>query len=345
LRVALDAQLTVGTATGIGEYVRGLGPALRARGIDLLPLQASGVDPWRFDRRVLWDQILLPLEALRAHPDLLHCTSGTAPLVPLGMPVVVTVHDLAWHRVQQHTRWYAQRYFRDAMTARYRHARALIADSRFSRDELVECAGVDPARVSVAYLGVDPAFAAIVRRPDRSSVTILAVGTVERRKSLATAIEAIAAVPDARLVSVGPSTPYERECRTLAAELGIADRVRFRGYVSREELLRLYATATLAVAPSLYEGFGYAAAQALCAGIPLLASDAASHPEIAVGGAPLLPAGDVAAWSAALETTLAAIEAAEARAASVRPSAAARFTWDACARATIAAYGDALVNK
>lgn len=338
MRVALDAQLTVGTATGIGEYVRGLSPALRACGIDLQTLRAPGLDPWRFDRRVLWDQVFLPVAALRAHPDLLHCASGTAPLAPLGMPVVITVHDLAWHRVQQHTKFYARRYFRDAMAKCYRRARALIADSHFSRGELIECAGVDPARVSVAYLGVDPAFAALARRPERSRATILAVGTVERRKSLATAIEALAAVPGAHLVSVGPTTPYERECRERADDLGVADRVHFRGYVSREELLSLYATATLALAPSLYEGFGYAAAQALCAGIPLIASDAASHPEIVAGGAPLVPGGDVPAWREALGATLDGIDAAEARAASVRASAAARFAWAACARATVAAY-------
>ncbi len=342
MNVALDAQLTVGTATGIGEYVRGLAPALRDCGLGVQMLQASRLDPWRFDRRVLWDQVLLPLAALRARPDVLHCASSTMPVVPVGVPVVTTVHDVAWHRVQAHTRPYARFYFRDVMERRYRAARAIVTDSVFSRSELIECVRVDAARVFVAYLGVDPSFGAVERRPERGRPLILCVGTVERRKALGVAIEALAGIPDACLVSVGPSTPYEDECRARAAALGIADRVRFRGYVPRAELLGLYASATLAIAPSSYEGFGYAAAQALCAGVPLLASDAASHPEIVANALPLVPSADVAAWRAAIETTLDDIEAAELRAAAVRAAATARFTWDACARATLVAYERAL---
>lgn len=342
MRVALDAHLAVGTATGIGEYVQGLVPALRTCGVDVVVLQAPRLDPWRFDRRLLWDQVLLPLSAARAHADLLHCTSGTMPILAPRIPAVVTVHDVAWHRVQQHTRGYARFYFRDVAARLYRSARAILTDSVFSRDELTACVGVDPARVFVAYLGVDPAFGSLVRRPAPGPPTILAVGTVERRKALGVVIEALAALPDARLVSVGPTTPYEQECRELARRLGVVERVEFRGYVTREELLTLYATATCAVAPSNYEGFGYAAAQALCAGIPLLASDAAAHPEVVAGGAPLVPAGNVGAWREGLMRLLEEIEAAEIRAASFRPAAVGRFTWAACARATIGAYAYAL---
>ena len=85
MRVALDAQLTVGTATGIGEYVRGLAPALRRAGLDVVELCEPRLDPWRFDRRVIWDQLVLPRRARAAHADLLHCAAGTIPLRP-GLP-------------------------------------------------------------------------------------------------------------------------------------------------------------------------------------------------------------------------------------------------------------------
>jgi alpha-1,3-rhamnosyl/mannosyltransferase len=258
------------------------------------------------------------------------------------MTNVVTIHDAAWLRVQQHTRRYARWYFGDAMARRSRSARAIVTDSIFSRNELIELTGVDSSRVFVAYLGVDSSFAEIVRQPNRSRPSILAVGTVERRKALGVVIEALAEIPEVRLVSVGPTTSYEQECRELARRLGVEDRVDFRGYVSREELLVLYATATLAVAPSLYEGFGYAAAQALCSGIPLLASDAASHPEIVASALPLVASADARAWQAAITACLDDSEAAETRAAAIRAAAAARFTWEACARATIAAYEFAL---
>lgn len=338
MRVALDAQLTVGTATGIGEYVRGLAPALAALGTDVCVLRAPRLDPWRFDRRVLWDQFLFPLRAARARPDVVHCAAGTLPLAPVRVPLVATVHDVAWLRVQQHAPRYARAYFGALTARRYRAARAILTDSAFTRDELLASIPLDPARVFAVHLGVGAEFGRLARRPADGPATILAVGTVEPRKALATVIEALPAVPAARLVSVGPPTPYVEECRARAAALGVADRVEFAGYVSRDELLRRYAEAAVAVAPSRYEGFGYAAAQALCAGVPLLCSDAASHPEIADGDATVVPAGESAAWGEALRAVLAAPEQAEARAAAVRPRAVARFSWDACARGTLAAY-------
>ncbi len=227
MRVGLDAQLALGTATGIGEYVAGLVPALREAGVDAVELDDPHWDPWRFDRRVIWDQVLLPRAARRAGVELLHCSAGTMPLVR-GLPVVVTVHDLAWLRVQQHARLYARAYFGDFQTARYRGARRVVLDSHFTRDELLAYTRVDPARVDVVYLGVAADVAAVVRAPQDVPL-ILAVGTVERRKNLALLVRALAEVPQASLVSVGPLTPYSDECLALARELGVADRFELRG--------------------------------------------------------------------------------------------------------------------
>ena len=139
MRVGVDAQLVRGTATGIGEYVRGLVPALRARGIDVVELDFPALDPWRFDRRALWDQVLLPFAAARARVDVLHCAAGTMPPAATA-PIVVTVHDVAWLRVQSHARAYARAYFGAYMLARYRSAHGIVVDSAFSRDELLAVA-------------------------------------------------------------------------------------------------------------------------------------------------------------------------------------------------------------
>ncbi|MGH7682989.1 MAG: hypothetical protein ACREMT_01485, partial [Vulcanimicrobiaceae bacterium] len=111
MRVAIDAQQTVGTATGIGAYCRGLLAALPQAGIDAIALKATGFDPWRFDRRVIWDQVLLPLQAARSGARLLHCTSASVPLAS-PLPVVATIHDVAWLRgAQAHAPSYARWYF------------------------------------------------------------------------------------------------------------------------------------------------------------------------------------------------------------------------------------------
>ena len=334
MKVALDAQLSVGSATGIGEYVRGLEAALREEGADVVALCEPRLDPWRFDRRLLWDQVLLPRRARRSGAELLHCASGTMPL-RCPLPSVVTVHDVAWLRVQHHTRWYARRYFGPFSLARYRHAAAIITDSVFSRDELLDVLpALDPARVHAIYPGVASAFGGVVRQPDRR--TILVVGSVEPRKNLAHLVRLLPRLPQARVVSVGPATPYLQACRRVAEDLGVAARFEFHGYVTREALMALYASAAVAAVPSFYEGFGYAAAQALCAGLPCVVSDRASLPEVAGDDAPVLPLEDEDGWSEALARALAGND--DAHAASARARCAGRFSWAQAAHTTRSVY-------
>lgn len=338
MRIGLDAQLTVGTATGIGEYVRGLAVALREAGADLVELREPQLDPWRFDRRVVWDQVLLPQRARAAAVDVLHCASGTVPLTA-AMPVVVTVHDVAWLRVQEHTKPYARYYFGAFSLERYKKAAAIAVDSHFSRRELLELVPqIDPRIVSVVYPGVAGDFCTVERRGGDGR-TILVVGTVERRKNLELIVDALRRLPGARIVSVGPPTPYQDECAARAAELGVRDRVEFRGYVDRAELLSLYASAGVVAMPSRYEGFGYGAAQALCTGTPAIVSDRASLPEIAGGDATVLPIDDVDPWIEALRDALGGE--ADEHALGVREKSISRFAWSKSAHDMLRVYDGA----
>lgn len=334
MRVALDTQLAVGTATGIGEYASGLARALSSAGVDVVSLARPGLDPWRFDRRVIWDQLLLPAAAARTGASLLHCASGTMPL-RRPLPIVTTVHDLAWQRTQQHARWYARAYFGALALAQYRHASAIVADSAFSRSELLDLVpSVDPARVHVVHPGVSSAFASVRRSGDGR--TILAVGTVEPRKNLTFLIARLPKLPQARLVSIGPPTPYLAECRALAQRLGVAQRVEFRGYVPASEVLGFYERAAVAAVASTYEGFGYAVAQALCAGLPCIASDRASLPEVAASDAAVLPLEDAPGWEASLASALRGER--DAFAEGVRARSTERFAWSTAARAVAHVY-------
>ncbi|HEY1428817.1 MAG TPA: glycosyltransferase family 1 protein [Candidatus Tumulicola sp.] len=330
MRVAFDEQLAVGTATGIGEYAAGLAAALiRRANVDVIELREPKLDPWRFDRRIVWDQGLLPWRARHARADVLHCASGTMPWT-CGIPVIVTVHDVAWLRVQAHARAYARWYFGRFSLERYRHAAQIAVDSEFSRRELLEvCPQLDPARVAVVYPGVAADVCALRRQPpDRT--TILVVGTVERRKNLAALVRILPQLDGARIVSVGPATPYRDECAALATSLGVGERVEMRGYVARDELLGLYARCAVVAVPSLYEGFGYAAAQAACAGIPSVVSDRGSLPEVAGRMTPVLSPDDGEAWTAALQSALAGEY--DAVASAARAAAIERFSWDTAAQ-------------
>ena len=327
--VAIDTQLTIGTATGAGVYAGDLSSALEAAGTHVRALQAGWLDPWRFDRRVLWDQVLLPLAAMRSGAHVLHATAGTLPFVRT-LPTIVTVHDMAWLRVQGHTRAYARAYFGDAMRRAYRTAALVVVDSLFSRAEYAELAD-DPRPATVVYPGVDARFARTERRPDAQPF-VLVVGTLERRKNLVRAIHAVAAVPGLRLVAVGPFTAYANEARSAIEALGCSERVELRGYVDRATIDDLYARAACALVPSRYEGFGYAVAEARCAGVPFIAAHSSSLVEIAGAGATLVDPDDASGWIDALRALVRDRDAAERRAALDRPQAIARFSWAETAR-------------
>jgi glycosyltransferase involved in cell wall biosynthesis len=156
-------------------------------------------------------------------------------------------------------------------------------------------------------------------------------------------IRALTALPeDTGIISVGPSTPYREECERLADELGVGERIEWRGYVVREQLLELYATCALVAVPSRYEGFGYAAAQALCVGTPVIVSDASSLPEVVAGAAPIASADDEEEWSREIAIVLADPGGANMRAYAQREAAAARFSWRASADALCGVYETAL---
>lgn len=333
--VALDTQLSVGTATGAGVYQRDLAFALRAAQVDVRALSAPWLDPWRFDRRVLWDQVLLPLAAARSGATLLHASAGTMPFVRT-LPTVVTVHDLAWLRVQAHTSRYARAYFGDLQARAYRSTAAVICDSHFSAAEYREL--VDPqADPDVVYPGVDPRFAAIERTPDDAPFALV-TGTVEARKNLLVLIDALPDIPRLRIISAGPHTPYAGDVLARAAQRGVADRVELRGYVPRTELDRLYARATCALIPSRYEGFGYALAEALCSAVPAIAARSSSLIEVADGAVTLVDPDDTTGWVESIRTLLDARESAESHAKALRSKYITRFAWSSAAAATHAVY-------
>jgi glycosyltransferase involved in cell wall biosynthesis len=256
------------------------------------------------------------------------------------LPVVATVHDVAWLRVQSHAPAYARYYFGAFSIERYRTVRQIAVDSEFSRRELLRVLhGFDAERVHVVYPGVAADFCALQRSPGDGR-TILIVGTVERRKNLDALVRLLPELDGARIVSVGPETPYQSECADIARRLGVADRVEFRGYVARDELLSLYARCAVVAVPSHYEGFGYAAAQALCAGTPCVVSDRGALPEIVGGDAWIVPLEDAGGWAHALSATMRGE--ADARAASDRADAIARLSWHSSGRRMNEIYQAAL---
>ena len=325
IRVALETQFAVGTPTGLGVYSAGLAKALRARGdVEVVELRDDSFDLWRFDRRVYWDQVRAPALASRAKADLVHFTGGTLPM-RLTHPTVLTLHDLVWLRGVNRGRFYVRWYFGKFQPSIARRADVIVVDTNAAKADVVDGLGIDPAKVHVVGVGIDESFFSIVRRPSDPPF-VLCVGTVERRKDLVTAVEAIARIPDLRLVSAGPLTPYADEVLATAARLGVSNRVELRGFVDDATLRDLYARAAVFVFPSRYEGFGLPPLQALACGLPVVAARIAVTEEVLGDYAVFVEPGDSHSFAIALTSVIASQN--EYRATSARGHAQ-LYTWGA----------------
>ena len=262
-----------------------------------------------------------------------------AALEPLGIPfgIIATWQSYAQAReapLRSVPRFLWGRVTNKTAIEPYRRARVLFATSGFTRDELVKEFGVDPARIHVCYLGVDPGFFD-VPRPDapRPVRKLLFFGRVIPSKGVSDAIEALGRVAgqggppfELRLVGQG-----EHEwARGVAREQGILDRVSLRGPADDAELKRELAAADLAVLPSNFEAFGLAFAEAQAAGLPVVGFRAGSVPEVVADGATgwLAELGDLEGLAGCLRAALEDPDETFRRGRAARERVLAKFTWD-----------------
>jgi glycosyltransferase involved in cell wall biosynthesis len=170
----------------------------------------------------------------------------------------------------------------------------VITGSEFSRRQLARELGVRTDHISVVPYGIDAKFRPAPRRPDllaryglEGKTVILFLGGLKGRKNLFLLLEiwreVAAAQPDVRLVMAGGG-PLLDPLRTRARQLGVADRVGFTGYVPEAEKAAHYNLADVFLFPSALEGFGFSVGEAMSCGLPVVASDRGSIPEILVDG-------------------------------------------------------------
>lgn len=356
--VAVDLRALVPAPTGIGVYTRSMLLGLAERGAfsylgmahrpprDGAELAAAGIG---FEQQeaplgVLWQQLALPRRLARGDVDLFWSPLITLP-VRCPVPAVATVHDLtALLMPETHTlkvRWSLLPF----LVRSFERARRLVTISQATADDLAFQFPQCREKIRVVYPGIDPEFqpgapaeiAATRAELDAPEGYVLYVGTLEPRKNVGAVLDAWEALraQDPGLPPLVLAGPYgwgsERLARRIQRLAGAGGGVRSLGRIERSRLVRVFQAARVFVYPSLYEGFGFPAAEALACGVPVVASSSSSLPEV-VGDAGLLVApGD----SAALAMKIQSILQDPGREAEMReraPAQAARFRWDRAAR-------------
>lgn len=217
-----------------------------------------------------------------------------APLLALPRRSVVTVQDLIHFKVPSAFPLWRRRAAGVLLRRAVQGAGRVLVTSESTRRDLLERFPGCGSKVGVVPLGVSPFFAADVDAPSPERIGgpyLLCVGNRKPHKNLVAAVETLALLrgeaPELRLAVVGEVYRGWDEVLRRAGELGVRDRVVEVEGASDEELRALYAGCEALLFPSLYEGFGLPALEAMAAGAPVVASDRSSLPEV-MGDAGLL---------------------------------------------------------
>ncbi|UXI67954.1 glycosyltransferase [Tahibacter amnicola] len=298
---------------------------------------------------------LFKANASRLRDHVLHAPNFV--LMPFDGPAVATVHDISYLRYPQFHPRERVRFLERHLPPTLARADAVITDSAFVRDELVTVLGVDPAKLHVVPLGVDPSFRpreADALRPTlaRHGVVfegyLLVVATQEPRKNLERLVTAYAQLPatlraKVPLIVVGARGWLDAPLARVIEPLEQQGQVRRLGFVTDEDLPLLYAGALGFAFPSVYEGFGLPLLEAMASGVPVLTSNAACMPEVAGDVALRVDPFDVDAISAGLQRLVEdASWRAQARTQGIER--AAGYSWTRTVDATIAVYRAAAVR-
>ena len=359
LRVGIDGRAFGSPAAGVRRYVHQLVPALQRLG-EALEIVALGGDatlshglahvaePPHPPTNLGWTVVGLPAAAGRAGVDLIHAPAYTAPFLS-RLPIVVTIHDVSYER---HPEWYPYR--RDWLRRAFyrwsaKAAAQVLTDSMFSAAEIVAAYGIPADRITVAPLGVcgfDPLDAGMPVDLPAGVTTpfLLHVGDLHERRNLPMLVDALVearrhfgTAAAVSLVLAGVDRGVGDGLCAMAAEAGMPDAVVRLGIVEDRRLQTLYRAATALVYPSLYEGFGLPVLEAMASGTPVIASQAASIPEVLGDAGILLSPTDASAWTQAIVRVMND----EGLRISMRAAGLARaatFTWDRTARLTWDAY-------
>lgn len=381
MRIGIDLAPLTYTMTGIGVYVQQLVEAVSKESPELewhfpilseLPSRSffrwriaknlqketvARVTIWpewafRHNSRVQQRQVS-PQRLTSGRFDLFHVTNSQSQFDLFEMPYVITVHDLAWMRVPRHELPKPKVHGLDQLQNLIQNAAHVICDSECTRTDVLEFCNRHPEDVSTVLLAPRPGF--FLKPADKPSSTgtqkgnarpyFLAVSTIEPRKNFVRLVNAFAEVhrlcPEYKLLIAGAKRSAWPDVRDAIRKHNLADHVEVLGRISDEHVRELLWDATALVYPSLYEGFGLPALEAMACGTPVVCSAAGSLGEV-VGDAAIIV--DPLSVESIADGMAQMVSMGDGRDAMIRRSIehAARFSWKSTAAQTLAVYRNVL---
>lgn len=294
---------------GIGRYTRELARHL----IDCFPdnefrlfghpdMDVSFIEPkscWEFiavpgpDNRPFWETFSLKAAVNSQNPDVFHNPDYTVP-AGIKCPSTVTVHDLSFKYFPVGVSLKAKTIYNLLTPQSLRKSDLVIADSHYTKDEIIRAGWKEENKVRVIHLAVNQDFFdppsddqlnSFLKKHQLDKGYILYLGAIDKRKNLIGLVQAYSElrakhtdIP--RFVIAGEDIGSESELMEWVHRLGLDNSVKRIGYIPPEQLKVVYSGAMFFVFPSFYEGFGLPPLEAMACKIPVIVSDRTSLPEV-----------------------------------------------------------------
>lgn len=301
MKIGYDGKRAANNLTGLGNYSRSLiehlanqfpqnqylvySPKVKAaKQIDAffekenieLKLPQSG--------SFLWRSLNILKDLVRDEVKIYHGLSHEIPyaIEHTSIKSIVTIHDLIFLRFPHYYKFIDRKLYEWKSRSACKRANKIIAISEKTKEDIIDLYGISAEKIEVIYQSCDDSFkspfaTAILNRiratyklPEKY---ILNVGTIEERKNLKLAVQALKEVNEAyKLVVIGKQTAYFKTVETEIEKLGLKNRITFLKNIPFADLPGIYQMADVFVYPSFYEGFGIPIIEALYSGIPVVAA-------------------------------------------------------------------------
>lgn len=301
LKIGYDGKRAANNLTGLGNYSRSLIEHLahqfpQHQYLVYAPKvkSAKQIDAFLANENIklklpkngpfLWRTLNILKDLTQDDCQIFHGLSHEIPLAIQHTRIksIVTIHDLIFLRFPQYYKFIDRKLYEWKSKSACNRANKIIAISEKTKKDIIDLYGINPEKIEVIYQSCDDSFKTPFQKETLSRIRatyklpekyILNVGTIEERKNLKLAVQALKEVnEDYKLVVIGKQTAYFKTVEKEIEKLGLKNRLLFLTNIPFADLPGIYQMASVFVYPSFYEGFGIPIIEALYSGVPVVAA-------------------------------------------------------------------------